>query len=132
MSIGNHHDKFDERVQGPKARLGVALGKVIEMADGLCQIHKSEVAADDWIFVKTANSLYRIRVIGDGWYEASGGWFEKKGCSPKTVRISGCSWGGSIIKTGLIAACGLYVEFSNRLVTTSVQRIIVIRSWIMN
>ena len=132
MSIGNPQDNFSERAQRPTPRIGVTLGKIIEVADGLCQVHKSELAADDWVFVKTANSLYRIRVIGDGWYEASGGWFEKKGCSPTTVRISGCSWGGSIIKTGLIAACGLYVEFGNRLVTTSVQRIIVMRSWTMN
>ncbi len=132
MGPRSRQNKPDELSNSPWLRCGVVLAKTVESADGLCQVRKSEVELDDWIFVKTANSLYRIRVIGDGWYEASGGWFEKKGCSPTTVRVSGCSWGGSIINTGLIAACGLYVEFSNRLVTTPVQRIVVMRSWIMN
>ena len=88
--------------------------------------------AGDWVFVKTKNSLYRIRVLGDGFYEASGGWFDKKRRSPMKVRIAGCSWGGSIIKTGIVAAPGLFLEFGNRLVTTPIKVVIVMRSATLN
>ena len=113
-------------------RYGVGLRSIVDRADKLLQVKKSDMHAGDWVFVKTENSLYRIRVLGDGFYEASGGWFDKKGGSPMKVRIAGCSWGGSIIKTGLVAAPGLFLEFGNRLVTTPIQIVIVMRSATLN
>lgn len=113
-------------------RCGVTLARAVASASNLLQIRKKDVSPGDWIFVKTINSTYTIRVLCNGMYEASGGWFDRKGRSPMTTRIAGCSWGGSIIQTGLIAACGLFLEFGNRLITTPIQKIIVVRSWSIN
>ena len=45
--------------------------------------------------------------------------------SPIKTTIKGCTWGGSIIKTDIVAACGLNLEFGNRLLTSAIQKIIV-------
>jgi len=113
-------------------RCGVGLRTVVEASDKLSQVAKADVGPGDWVFVRTVNSLYRIRVRGGGLYEASGGWFDRKRLSPMTVRISGCSWGGSVIKPGLVAACGLFLEFGNKLVTTPIQKIIIVRLSCLN
>jgi hypothetical protein len=57
-------------------------------------------------------------------YSVSGGWFDKKGLSPMTTRIAGCTWGGSAIKVDTAAVCGLRLEFGNRLITSTIQKII--------
>jgi len=108
------------------------LRSVVETSDNLRRLEKADVEPGDSIFVKTVNSLYRIQVRGDGLYEVSGGWFDRQRHSSMTLRISGCSWGGIIIKPGLVAACGLFLEFGNKLVTTPVQNIIIMRHWCSN
>ncbi len=77
--------------------------------------------------VVTLNSRYEIGVLGGGMYEVSGGWFDRNDESPSTVRIAGSTWGGSIINVEVLAACGLCIEFGNRLITSSVQKIFVLR-----
>lgn len=132
MKSGHEQEgRVSDEHQAPP-RCGVGLRAVIETSDKLSQVAKADVAPGDWIFVKTVNSLYRIHVRGDGLYEVTGGWFDRNRRSPMTVRISGCSWGGSIIKTTLVAACGLFVEFGNKLVTTQVLKIIILRLWCLN
>jgi hypothetical protein len=42
--------------------------------------------------------------------------------------INGCTWGGSIIQTGVLAACGLRLEFANRVVTSPIREFLVIRA----
>jgi hypothetical protein len=44
------------------------------------------------------------------------------------VAIIGCTWGGSIIKVDTLAACGLRMEFGNRVITTTIRRVQAIRS----
>ena len=132
MTSGHEREGRLSEEHWASPRCGVGLRAVVKTSDKLCQVAKADVEPGDWIFVKTVNSLYRIRVRGDGLYEASGGWFDRKQLSPMTVRISGCSWGGSIIKTGLLAACGLFLEFGNKLVTTPIQRIIIVRRSSLN
>ncbi|HLF19440.1 MAG TPA: hypothetical protein VI704_01495, partial [Bacteroidota bacterium] len=96
------------------------------------EVRKSSIGFGDWVIVKTVKSLYRIRALGGGLYEVSGGWFEKKGLSPAHLRISGCTWGGSTIKIDLIAACGLRIEFGNRLITSPIRKIFVLPQCIQN
>ncbi|MBF8296509.1 MAG: hypothetical protein HW389_3054, partial [Bacteroidetes bacterium] len=67
-----------------------------------------------------------------GLYEVSGGWFDKKALSPVQLKISGCTWGGSAIKIDLIAACGLRIEFGNRLITSPIQKIFVLPHIVQN
>ncbi len=120
----------DSRVgQGfPASRtLDGSLQSETRMADLLDQVRKADLQPGDWVFIKTLQSTYRIKVKGSGRYEVSGGWFDKKALSPMELGIAGCTWGGSAIKIDIVAACGLCLEFANRLITSPIQRIILFR-----
>ena len=114
------------------ATLGHSFSLLVENASGLRQVRKTDCAKGDTIYVKTANSVYAIRILSDRNCVVSGGWFDKKGLSPVQSRIVGCTWGGSAIKLDIIAACGLCLEFGNRLVTTPIQKIVILPFWIVN
>ena len=90
------------------------------------QIQKSDLRFGDLVLIHTRNSLYSINVLDKGNYLVSGGWFDRKGLSPMKTTITGCTWGGSIIKLDILAACGLCIEFGNRVVTTPVHKVYVI------
>ena len=81
----------------------------------------------DRLVVTTLNSIYRLIFVGSDTFVASGGWFDRKGASPLTIVVSGCSWGGSAINRRLVAAPGLHLEFGNGVVTTRIQKVIVTR-----
>lgn len=102
------------------------LNGIIRSTDGLQEVKKECLSPGDRLFVKTSKSVYQIRVLGQGRYEVAGGWFEKKGIAPAVVSIAGCTWGGSTIKVDIVAACGLRMEFGNRLVTSPVRKIFVL------
>jgi len=105
---------------------GAVLSTLVDQSTDLKQVCKSDLARGDRLFVRTVNSLYHIEVLGNGFYAVSGGWFDRKGRSPMLVKISGCTWGGSAIKVDVVAACGLSLEFENHLVTSTIQRIILL------
>jgi hypothetical protein len=103
------------------------LDAIIRHAEGLDSVRKAELSAGDWVVVTTANSTYAIHVLGDGQYSVTGGWFDKKGMSPAKITINGCTWGGSAIKLDIVAACGLRLEFGNRVLTSGIRRVQVFR-----
>jgi hypothetical protein len=111
----------------PQAVAGVSLESQIRSADYLCQVRKTDLHSGDWIFVRTLRSTYRIKVKASGRYEVSGGWFDQMGLSPMELNIAGCTWGGSAIKVDIVAACGLCLEFANRLITSPIQKIFLFR-----
>ena len=90
-------------------------------------VQKSELRRGDRVFVATENSVYWIHVLGDFTYRIQGGWFDRHGLSPIRLSISGCTWGGSVIKHDIIAAPGLRLEFGNRVVTSRIREVRVIR-----
>jgi len=104
-------------------RAAHSLDTIIESANKLSAVKKSDLHAGDRVYVKTLNSHYALSVVGNGTYRVSGGWFDRKGLSPAIVTVAGCTWGGSVIKVDVVAACGLSLEFGNRLVTSPVQKI---------
>lgn len=106
--------------------LGCNLLTLVEQSTHLKQVRKADLHTGDRLFIKTRNSLYSVRVLEGGFYLVSGGWFDRKGLSPVKTAIVGCSWGGSIIKVDIVAACGLCLEFGNRLVTSAIQKIFVL------
>ena len=103
-----------------------SLSAMVKSSNSLKEICKSDLTEGDWIFVKTCNSLYSIQVGKDGIYSVAGGWFDRNGVSRMPMTIRGCTWGGSAIKTTVIAACGLRLEFGNRLVTSPIQGIFIV------
>ena len=107
---------------------GVSLSSLVACAKNLPQVRKLDTRVGDIVYVKTHNSVYTISVIGEGKYAVSGGWFDKKSLSPVTLSINGCTWGGSSIKIDVVAACGLSIEFGNRVRTSAIQKIFVLKN----
>ena len=92
------------------------------------QLHKRSLKAGDFVILKTINSVYLIKVLDEEKYAVSGGWFDKTFSSPVTTTINGCTWGSSIIKNDIVAACGLHREFGNKVVTSRIKKIFHISS----
>jgi hypothetical protein len=97
-------------------------------ADQLESVRKNDLFRGDSLLVETKNSIYAIRALGDGRYAVSGGWFDRNGISGEEISINGCTWGGTAIKQDIVAARGLFLEFGNRVVTTRIRDIILIRA----
>ena len=118
---------FENKTKG--SSIGVrTLRALVKHADQFESVQKRDLFAGDWVLVTTKNSVYSIFVLGDGRYSVSGGWFDREGVSPQTTTINGCTWGGSAIKEDIVAACGLFLEFGNRVMTTRIQEFRVIRA----
>jgi hypothetical protein len=100
---------------------------ILEQVGRFEAIRKADLRRGDRVLVATENSLYCIHVEAEGSYSVSGGWFDKNGMSPVTLAISGCTWGGTAIKRDLVAARGLRLEFGNRVVTSPIREVRVIR-----
>lgn len=105
--------------------MGAALHSIVKSADFLREIPRSRLHQGDIVVVKTCNSEYSIRAELDGLFTVSGGWFDLKRKSPARTTIRGCTWGGSVIKVDIIAACGLRIEFGKGLITSPIQKIFV-------
>jgi hypothetical protein len=94
----------------------------------LSAVRKSDLELGDCLIVETRNSRYHIVSLGDGTFRVSGGWFDRENGAPVVTTIAGCTWGGSAIHTDLAAACGLFLEFGNRVMTTRIRSFRVIPS----
>jgi hypothetical protein len=91
------------------------------------EVRKEDLRSGDRVMVTTWNSLYTLWALGDKHFWVWGGWFDRQGTSPQRVRINGCTWGGSAIKQDIIAAPGLRLEFGNRVLTTPIRNVRLIR-----
>ena len=113
-------------------KFGFSLDNVVHHVDDIQKVAKGSLEPGDYVFVKTLNSLYSICKREDDMFEVCGGWFDRKGLSPAVVPIRGCTWGGSIINLGIVAARGLFLEFGNNLTTSPISKIVVIKSRQLN
>ncbi len=104
---------------------GMTLESMVKSVGCLREVLRKDLETGNGIFVKTRNSTYHIRAGENGAFIVSGGWFDLNGHSPITTTIRGCTWGGTAIKTDIIAACGLRIEFGNRLITSPIEKIFV-------
>jgi hypothetical protein len=103
--------------------MNCSLTDIVEASETINQLHKNSLKVGDTIILKTVNSVYLIKVLEEDRYAVSGGWFEKNNLSPATLTIRGCTWGGSVIKNDIVAACGLHLEFGNKVVTSRITEI---------
>ena len=78
-------------------RVGQSLAKIVEQTSLLKQVYKKDLQFGDLVLVKTYNSTYTVRVLDDGFYSVSGGWFDTQGLSPMKLKIAGCTWGGAAL-----------------------------------
>ena len=107
--------------------LAPSLERIVAETVQLEQVCKKDLQFGDLVLIATRNSLYSVHVLDRGVSLVSGGWFDRKGMSPVRTAIRGCTLGGSVIKMDIGAACGLRLEFGNRVVTTPIQKACVIR-----
>jgi hypothetical protein len=99
-------------------------------AVSLEQVRKEDLRCGDRVLIRTGNSSYTILVLADGLFWVWGGWFDRKGIAPQRVSINGCTWGGNALKRDVVAALGLRLEFGNRVLTTPIREVRVVRaSW---
>jgi len=103
------------------------LSAIVDHIERLEVVRKADLELGDQILIITRNSTYSIHVLQENLYSVSGGWFDQQGLSPSKVAISGCTWGGQAIKWDIVAACGLHMEFGNRVVTSRIREFQVIR-----
>lgn len=103
------------------------LGALVDHSQQLDTVRKRDLRHGDWIVVLTRNSAYSICFVGEDLYAVSGGWFDRQSEAPLTVAVNGCTWGGTAIKSDILAAPGLFLEFGNRVRTTRIQGVQVFR-----
>jgi hypothetical protein len=113
-------------------KLGASLNRILETAHLFPHIRKDELSPGDLVVIRTVKSKYTLCFLGGGLYEARGGWFDKRGYAPLRIGIAGATWGGSAIMPEVLAACGMRIEFRNRLITSPVQSITVIPGKLLN
>jgi len=99
---------------------------ILEGAVYVDQVSRKDLKFGDFVLVVTQNSTYLLSILQDAHYLVSGGWFDRNGFSPIKLQINGCTWGGKIIKVDIVAACGMHLEFSNGILTSKIQEVIVL------
>jgi len=118
---------MDPRSSGirPRApRVPIAFDHLVEGSAEVQGVSRHDVEYGDTIRVYTRNSVYTLRRLDDGRFEVSGGWFDRTDEGPRILAINGCTWGGSAVRRDLVAGCGLRIEFSNRVLTSTVLRVV--------
>ena len=103
-----------------------SLHTLVQSCALLKEVKKCEMTKGDIVYIKTNNSTYTLAASGGGMFEVSGGWFSEHGADRTSLKVNGCTWGGSAIKTDIVAACGLMLEFGNRVKTSRIKKIYVL------
>ena len=99
------------------------LSALAEHARWDAAVRRMDLYQGDQLLVKTRNSTYSIWFLGGDEFAVSGGWFDQRNMSPTTVRINGCTYGGTAIRHDVLAGRGLYLEFGNNVLTTRIQNV---------
>ncbi len=113
-------------------KAGPDLITLIERSRQLQGVQRADLRAGDLVLVATRNSVYALRVLDQATYLVSGGWFDHQGLAPLRTTVAGCTWGGCILKSDVVAVCGMCLEFGNRVVTSTIQKVCVFRHGMLN
>ncbi|MFN2387518.1 MAG: hypothetical protein ABR576_14760 [Thermoanaerobaculia bacterium] len=108
--------------------LARTVDRLVEQTRCFESVPRADLQRGDCVIVTTENSIYVIQVLDGSNYSISGGWFDRQGLSPARTSIAGCTWGGSAIKRDTVATCGLRLEFGNRVVTSRIRQILLVRA----
>lgn len=91
-------------------------------------IRIADLQPGDCVIVRTRNSTYVLRAHGDGTFDATGGWFSRCEEGAMRLRVAGCTWGGSVLLTRMVAAPGMFLEFANKVRTTRIREVRLLRT----
>lgn len=117
-------DRLPTAYDGAAARTLTAIAG--SCANLVPAVWKRQVEPGDCVVVTTRNSVYYLQALGGGLFDVSGGWFARS-ARRQPVAVSGCTFGGRAICTELVAARGLFLEFDNRVSTTRIQDVRMLR-----
>ncbi len=129
MADSKHTTRLPGEPAARQARTSLdLLAAACTEADG---VDRAAVGWGDRVDVATRNSLYRLWCVGENRFVVTGGWFDRQdsgrgpGCAPAraVVAVNGCTWGGSAIRSDLVAAPGFFLEFANGVRTTRIQSV---------
>ena len=104
-----------------------SLERIADHSRTIQGVWAADIKPGDWVVVRTRNSVYSLAALGDGRFQVAGGWVGAGGLVSTPVRVAGCTWGGRAILTDLVAAPGMFIEFSNGVHTTRVRNVRVLR-----
>ena len=93
---------------------------LVGQLDLLPTIGKKDLRCGDQLTITTENSVYSFLVLENFRYIVHGGWFDRNVAHPVPIAVNGCTFGGSVILTDIVAGIGLRVEFANGVVTSPV------------
>ncbi len=119
-----YHERVDLNTH---TSTGLALEQLATAGATVEGVREADLQLGDWVIVQTRNSTYALRVNGDGTFEVTGGWFMRDPQAGARVRVAGCTWGGSALLTRMIAAPGMFLEFTNKVRTTRIREVRVLR-----
>lgn len=120
-------DRSEKAFNSADSSRGQALEALTAQVRRLPAVLKSDLKSGDWVVITTQNSVYSLYVLDPGTYAVAGGWFDRHEAAPQHVQVNGCTFGGRAIKTDIVAAPGLFLEFSNRVTTTRIREAWVVR-----
>jgi hypothetical protein len=113
----------ETRPPGRQRAAAVPLDALVCAAVTLDGVRRGALGAGDRLVVSTKNSIYSLVAREDGCFTVSGGWFERQGGGARTLAVNGCTAGGHALFTDLVAAPGLFLEFSDGTKTTRIRRV---------
>ncbi len=111
----------------PTPAEGQSLDRIAAHAQEVESVRRGHLSWGDWLVVTTRNSTYTLCVLDDHTYAVSGGWFDRQSSCPTEIGVNGCTWGGTAIQQDVLAARGRFLEFGNRVVTTRIESVRVVR-----
>jgi hypothetical protein len=104
-------------------RRAVTLDNLTEAAELVDAVKRRDLDPGDRLVISTKNSVYSLTARAGGWFDVSGGWFEREGEGASRVEVRGCTAGGHAIFTDHVAAKGLFLEFADGLRTTRIRSV---------
>ena len=116
MDASAHHHDNNSRAH--------SLAALTEHAGKAMGIRRSDLASGGIVMFYTRNSVYKARLLVDGKFAVSGGWFDRHYTTEFITSITGCTWGGKCINSDFIGSCGMRVEFGNRVTTSILLRVV--------
>lgn len=113
----------DSGITTQTRRAALPLATLAEAADRIAGVRRAELATGDRLLVATRNSIYRLTLCANGLFEVSGGFFERQGRGAVQLAVAGCTAGGRALFRDIIAAPGLFLEFSDGTHTTRIRHV---------
>ena len=114
---------LDSGILTTQQRAALPLATLAAAADRIAGVRRTDLSVGDRLMVATRNSIYVLTALADGLFQVTGGFFERQGRAPICLHVAGCTAGGRALFRDIIAAPGLFLEFSDGTHTTRIRQV---------